>query len=338
MRQPGILPGTKVLLCLLAVMLGLFTLSKTGRAEVIRQDDGELARELHLPVTEWKDPSRDGRGVVLAIHGLVMHGGSFDTLARSLCGQGFVVAAPDMRGYGRWQAGDRLFPANEKVSYDDSERDTVCLLTRLRASYPHQPIFCVGESLGADIAIRAAASHPELVDGLVLSSPAIKRRTFFIRRTFTDLAHLWTLPNRQLDLTTYIKKRASEDPKIIQGMLDDPLVRKHLSSYELLKSQLFLHATLKYVQAVPADIPVLIIQGDADRLLKSNAVVLLLERLKSKDQTIRWFHERGHILLETPYIKPDTLETVQGWLVQHAKTQANMRAAEGDKEPLVRAD
>jgi hypothetical protein len=53
-------------------------------------------------------------------------------------------------------------------------------------------------------------------------------------------------------------------------------------------------------------------------VVKSNAVVQLLNNLKSKDQTVRWFKNRGHVLLETAYIRPDTLTIVTGWLKEHS--------------------
>lgn len=321
MWQPRKLLGTllPIASAVAVISLNLLVAQRSG-AEVIRQDDTELGEQLKIPLTVWSDPTTKPKAVIVAIHGMVMHGGTFDVLANRLVPQGFLVAAPDLRGYGRWQVGASSHTANLSIDYEQSQADIVSLLKQLKEQFPNLPLFCVGESIGADQAIRAAAAAPEIIDGLVLSSPAIKRRRMMSKQMMTDMAIFATNPRRQMDLTPYIKRCASEDPKVVEAMLDDPLVRKHLSTGELVKSAAFMRSTLKHVKLVPDKVPVLVIQGDGDRLLKSNAVVLLLTRLKSRDQVVRWFHERGHILLETSLVKADTVRTVQGWLIQHTKS------------------
>ncbi len=321
MWQPRKLLGTLLPIASAVAVISLnLWLALPSHAEVVRQDDTELGEQLKIPVTVWSDPSKKPKAVIVAIHGMVMHGGTFDVLANHLVPQGFFVAAPDLRGYGRWQVGAPSRTADPAIDYEQSQADIVALLKQLNKRFPNLPLFCIGESIGADQAIRAAAAAPEIIDGLVLSSPAIKRRRMLSKQMMTDMAIFATNPRRQMDLTPYIRRCASEDPKVVEAMLDDPLVRKHLSTGELIKSASFMRDTLKHVKLVPDKVPVLVIQGDGDRLLKSNAVVLLLTRLKSRDQVVRWFHERGHILLETSLVKADTVRTVQGWLIQHAKS------------------
>ncbi len=309
------------------VLLLLWQLDGPAGASVARDEHSALGAELQIPVTVWSDDAVPATAVVVAVHGLVMHGGSFDTLARRLAAQGCLVVAPDMRGHGRWLGGGSgLQPDGNNIDYLKSEGDLAALVVRLKAGHPHLPLFLVGESLGASLSIRVAATRPGSVDGLVLSSPAVKHRYLPLKRAVMDARGILT-PHRQIDLTPYIEQCASEDPKIIEGMMQDPLVRKHLNSLEVLKTMAMAQSTLKYAKAVEPGVPVLIIQGDADRLLKSNAVVALLGRLRCKDETVRWFHARGHVLLETAFIRADTLETVQGWLGQHARAAAVQTAS-----------
>lgn len=302
--------------------------SQPCQAEILREDNNSFSRELKLPIITWADASSKTKALVLALHGMTMHAGTFDALARQLVSEGYLVVALDMRGFGHWMEGTSDIPADKAVNYERSQVDLVNLLTLLRQNYPSLPLFCLGESLGADEILRAAASQPQLMDGLILSSPGIRRRSFISKHTICKFPLICTNPCRQLDISQFMKYWASEDPKIIEGMLEDPLVRRRMSSAELLKSKSFLQSTLKYVDKVPAHLPVLIIQGDGDRILKSNAVVLLLQRLKSKDQMVRWFHERGHILLETAHVQPDTVDTVRTWLSQHTDSVVHLKAAQ----------
>ena len=80
--------------------------------------------------------------------------------------------------------------------------------------------------------------------------------------------------------------------------------------------------TGSYVSEIPNNKPVLVIQGGADRCIKASAVMVLLANLQSTDQTVKWFHERGHILLETAFIKPDTMAAVVNWLNAHTESQS----------------
>ena len=52
-------------------------------------------------------------------------------------------------------------------------------------------------------------------------------------------------------------------------------------------------------------------------MLSPKSVVKLLTAVKSNDQTLRWLEHLSHLLLETKYIKPDTVNAINGWMEQH---------------------
>ena len=119
------------------------------QAHVIRDDD--ICITAQAPVYAWLETEGEPKAVAITIHGLTMHGGVYDTLARRLAENGFVIFAPDLRGYGRWQH------YMGKVDYQQSFDDLVALIEAARAKYPGLPLYCIGESLGADFALKAAA-------------------------------------------------------------------------------------------------------------------------------------------------------------------------------------
>lgn len=302
-------------LCL--ALLALQLCACAARADVLREDNDSIARDLKIPMYRWTNPGAHPRGVVVTLHGFAMHGGVYDKLARELALQGFIVYAPDLRGYGRWCQKDR----NPPVDYRASERDVVCLAQALHKQYPTLPVFYLGESMGAGLAIRLASRHPDLVSGLILSSPALKHyAVYLLPRMLEDCMLVTANPRREVDLVPYIKEAASEDPRISKEILDDPMVRKELDLGDILKSSNTIHGTLAYVSGIPAKTPVLVLQGKLDKTVKAKAVLSMLARLKSQDQTVRWFPERGHVLLETAYLQPALLETIEGWLNRHVDT------------------
>ena len=339
----------------LATALAMFSVQPAS-AEVVRNDSAQLEGLHNRRVYEWKDSEVKPKAVAIAVHGLVMHGAVYDKMARELVSQGFVVIAPDLRGYGRWcpahQARDKngctvsldnatavpveglpdevraancsdcdtALVRSSKVSYKHSYGDLKELTRAVKNHYPALPLYVIGESLGAGLALHLGADLPGTIDGLVLSSPAIKRRHYMEPRMVVDLTVMMFKPKKTIDLVPYIKRFASEDPSIIKTAIEDPLVRKKLTVFDLLRTSQLIKSNIKHAERVSETMPVLVIQGDRDRMLNSNGVVVLLDHLKSRDQTVKWFPGKGHLLLETPHIEPATMETVSTWLADHVNT------------------
>jgi alpha-beta hydrolase superfamily lysophospholipase len=283
------------------------------QAKVVRRDQSAVAQRTQVPVYVWADQSTRPKAMVLAIHGLAMHGTMFDTVGRHLAAQKILVAAPDLRGYGQWFEHDE----NCKAEYHGSEQDLARVARELRNIYPGIPLFVAGESLGGTVAVRLAAKHPELVDGLILSAPALKHHHRVGPRTFVQFALLAINPARKIDVSNYIQAYFSDETKISQEGLADPLVKKRMSLGELYSSCRFMSSAVDCVEAIPVDMPVLIMQGKKDRMVKASSVKLLEKKLKSGNRTVCWFAERGHILLETKHAHKETLDTVSTWVSEN---------------------
>ena len=99
---------------------------------------------------------------LLLIHGFTDTSRSFSLLAPHLAGRRLII--PDLRGHGASQAGSRAFRPT------DFADDIAGLIGRLRLE---QPVL-VGHSLGAMIAVQAAARYGEMIGGLVLLAGTLK--------------------------------------------------------------------------------------------------------------------------------------------------------------------
>ncbi len=60
-------------------------------AKVIRLDETDLGGQHYKYLYQWYNPDVKPKAVVIAIHGLTMHGSIFDGLARHLVEDGFLV-------------------------------------------------------------------------------------------------------------------------------------------------------------------------------------------------------------------------------------------------------
>jgi alpha-beta hydrolase superfamily lysophospholipase len=289
-------------------------------SQTIREDSVTLDGKTYNCVYRWINKASRPKAVLIAVHGVTLHGLTFDAFARHLVDRNFVVLAPDLRGYGRRQTANQLAQPSRQflgVAYDKSRDDVVDLVRATKSAYPDIPLYCLGESLGADIALYAASQAPTLVDGVILSSPAIEGRFNFVPQLIADSAKFIANPNRQVNLVPYIKKFASDDLRVGEDTAKDPLVRKTLSSWDLIRSLQSMRPILRYADKVNENMPVLVIQGSQDKVLRSKAIIRLIAHLRSEDQTVKWFKDRGHLMLETTYLKREVLQAVDGWLDQH---------------------
>jgi acylglycerol lipase len=280
---------------------------------VVRTDNETLSKHLNVPVYQWCHSTHKPKIMVLAIHGMTMHGAVYDTWARKLAAQNIMVAAPDLRGYGAWYASGNI----KSVNYKDSEQDLVALAQELRQRHQGIPLFVAGESLGATLALRLAARHPDLVDGLILSSPAIRHCHQIPLKTIADGVRVFANPCHKVDLSDYIKHYFSENPAIAAEQIADPLVRKNLNLAEIVSSCRVMNSSADAISTIPSDMPVLVLQGKKDRMVKLQSVDMLEKRLQSNKRTVCWFPQRGHILLETAHISAETVNRINEWLAEN---------------------
>jgi alpha-beta hydrolase superfamily lysophospholipase len=306
---------------ILSAILAYAFSTHEASAKVICDVNNALSSRVALPVHQWCDDSVQPRGVVIAIHGLTLHGTLFDSYARRLAANGFLVVAPDLRGYGDWFKSNK----NSAISYSDSEHDLSELVSALRRQYTKLPLFCSGESLGGAMTIRLAAANPEWFDGLILSAPALRLSHHVPVQTLLSSLCVLVEPKHKINLSPYLQR---DERGGTGDACSDALVRSRLSLSELRSSFHFIDATDRFVSEIPSTMPVLVMQGTEDHVLNMGGLKLLEKRLVSTDRTVQIFPHRGHILLERKDIADETLQTVSTWLDKHCdESQARLASA-----------
>jgi alpha-beta hydrolase superfamily lysophospholipase len=280
--------------------------SDVVKAEYVDQD---------ISVTSWSQDNSSPRAIVLAIHGMTLHGGTYDRTARALAGRGVTVIAPDMRGFGRNYDPDDKGGVS-RVDYTASMKDVVRILTEAKQKNPGIPVYCMGESIGANLSVKLAGQYPQLVDGLILSSPCIKLRWHVSPRTVLDVCHGVFRPNKPMRLQPHVEPHLSHNPQVVHGYANDPLIRKKQSLFELVQTLLTNRKTIKTATELPANLPVLIIEGTEDQIYDPASVAEFASRLKTRDLVTFWALKRGHLLLETSFVEDDVLKSTEDWIDQ----------------------
>lgn len=176
-----------------------------------------------LPLRVWL-PEAAPRAVVLALHGFNDYSNGFADPAAVLAEHGVATYAYDQRGFGRAPARGRWVGTERMVD------DAVTAMTLLRSRYPGVPLYVMGESMGAAVAILAAThggAEAAAADGYILLAPAVWGR---MTMNLFERAGLWVadlFPTvewspRALPITV----RPSDNTAMLRELAADPLVIK----------------------------------------------------------------------------------------------------------------
>lgn len=298
-----------------------------------------LSNELGFPLYSWA-PEQPPRAVLVAIHGATLHGRSYTKIGEILAKKGYAVFAPDMRGFGAWYHNSK--PDDETLArhvlYRQSETDLKTLLNKVHALYPGKPVFLMGESVGANMAIRLLATEPNCADGMVLSSPAVRQRLFFgptvVLQALT--VFFWS-PGAQLDITPYLRTRVSEDERITEERVNDPLARNKLNVGELFKTRWFNKDSMKLLPLVPKRVAVLVLEGSEDKLFDAQDVDKMISMMPCQDKTLHVLKGKGHIHLETQFVQDEVETTLESWLSEKSSKFAQEKKNETASAPLESA-
>ncbi|MFJ4078379.1 alpha/beta fold hydrolase [Streptomyces iakyrus] len=126
-------------------------MTRTMSGTLTTPDGTRIAHRTHHPAGK---PTT----TLLLLHGLAGHQGEWDTLAGRLRSDGHRVVTYDARGHGA----STCTPAN--TTREAHVQDAVALIEALDLA----PVTLLGQSLGGHTAMLLAASHPQLVNSLIL--------------------------------------------------------------------------------------------------------------------------------------------------------------------------
>jgi len=270
-----------------------------------------------IPYRLW--PARDPRALVLLLHGALDYSGAFDELGPRLARHRLSALAIDQRGFGAtstrgtWGGQERMI------------RDVIEAALFLRMRYGSDlPLFVLGESMGAAIAIHSAAWVPDLdLAGLVLSSPGavsgLWRRIVggLLARIFR-----FCLPNGGFR----IERVSASDhaPSAAIRLLGDPMVLRQVRPETLFG---LLRLSLSAIdEAEHVRVPVLTMVGERDDVLRLDCIRRLHDGLAGEKQWA-YFADAPHLLLHWKD-NDRVVRMVLGWVDDHLSRAGNLiRAA-----------
>ncbi|MBX9666645.1 MAG: lysophospholipase [Candidatus Obscuribacterales bacterium] len=299
----------------LSALAMVFSIQLAAIAEPVRQDYASIGKDLNVPIYFWNDEKvATKKGVIVAIHGVTLYAKRFDVLAKRLAEQGYLVYAADLRGFGSWRTETSKFGGDSKIHYNQSESDLLDVLKALKSKYSNYPVYALGESLGANMAVWVASTEPQLVNGIILASPCVKRRARYNGAVLKTFAKGIFHPYKELSLEPHIKPFLSDDQRVTDEYMKDPNIYRDLSPADLIKSVKTNKLTIQKPKKIPAGMPILIIAGRNDQIYRSTAIMAFVKKIPAQDKSVFILEDKGHLLLEHAFLDPKVLQPLDDWL------------------------
>lgn len=272
--------------------------------------DGE-----QVPYRVWR--ATEPRALALLLHGAFDYSGAFDEIGVAFSAHGLTAMAIDQRGFGATRSRGRWCGENRMIC------DAIEAVSFLRARCGSSlPVFIVGESMGAAVAVHAAANAPYLnLAGIVLAAPGAVTGT--VLRLFGALiAPLLKFFTPNSGLVAVRLKAGELSPSAANRLMNDPMVLHRLRPEMLLG--LFNMAQDALDEAAAIHVPALTLAGSKDDLIGILHIERLHRRLAGEKRWVR-FKGGPHLLLHWKH-NERVLERVFSWITQKTATAAAPRS------------
>jgi alpha-beta hydrolase superfamily lysophospholipase len=258
---------------------------------------------LRIFVRSWR-PQTAPRAVIVLVHGFNSHSGYYLWAAEQLVASGLAVYALDLRGRGK-SDGERYFI--DKFAEYQSDVDTLVKLARSRE--PGLPLFMFGHSAGGVIAGNYVLDHQAGIAGFICESFAYKvPAPDFALAVLKGLSHL--APHAHV--LNLPKKEFSRDPKVVQALIDDPLLANEVQPTKTVAEMV--RADERLSRDFPQfKLPVLIIHGTKDTVTRPEGSKEFYERAGSADKTLKLYPDYFHDPLND-IGKEAVMADIRAWL------------------------
>ncbi len=255
----------------------------------------------------WQ-PETGCKAILLIVHGLAEHCGRYMNVVNHFVPLGYAVYGLDHIGHGKSE-GPRVY-VGRFAEYTDTLK---LYFDLIRLEHPDTPVYLVGHSMGGLIGALYLLEHQNELAGAVLSGPLVKMAggvspvVVFMGKLLSTLAP-------KVGLTALSAEGVSSDPAVVQAYVSDPLVYTGKITARL-AGELIAATQRLTAEAAKITLPLLIVQGSADRLVDPAGAKLLYDTVSSVDKTLKVYEGFYHEVFNEPE-RAQVLGDVEAWLAQ----------------------
>ena len=259
-----------------------------------------------------KFQASDERARLVVAHGLGEHSGRYGNVVNRLLPAGFSLWIPDHRGHG--QSGGKK---GHVLNFEQYLLDLRSMVEKAREDLPQgRKVFLLGHSMGGLIALYFALQDPQLIDGVIASSPAlgVAVEVPAVKRILGNvMSFIWPglLLGNELDAT-----KICRDASVVKAYQDDPLVHDRVSARWF--TEIMSAMTEVNRQASRMRIPVLMQVAGDDHLTRAESSQRFFENLAVDDKTFYLYDDLYHeIYNELEDQRQKVLGDLESWLENH---------------------
>jgi alpha-beta hydrolase superfamily lysophospholipase len=273
---------------------------------------------VRLHYLRWRDGSSAPSAVLIFLHGIASHAGWFAETATHLSHHAVEVYGLDRRGSGRSE-GPRGHLDRYELALDDVEQ----LVRLVGAEHPRAPVFLAASSWAAKLAVVYAARRPASLSGLLLLGPVLTAEVKLspARQVQVVVGHL-VAPRAYLPIPL-TPELYTANPPYLDFIRADPLRRLEATAQFFWETaRLDRHRRRASARLA---LPLLLLQGEADKMINVPKTRRWFARLGVQDKTYRAYPGAGHTL-DFELDRAQYLADLLGWLSARAGSGPSRRS------------
>jgi alpha-beta hydrolase superfamily lysophospholipase len=269
----------------------------------------QTPRGANIYYQHWQ-PEAAPKAILFVVHGLAEHSGRYMNLVNYFVPRGYAVYGLDHIGHGK-SDGTRVYLER----FNDFIEPLKTYFDMIQGWHPGKPVFLVGHSMGGLIGSVYLLEHQDELKGAVLSAPAVKVSDNISPATIM-LGKILSAILPQTGLLALDATAISKDQSVVDAYLNDSLVYTGKVTARLAAEML---SAMQRVTAEAATIrlPILLLQGSADRLVDPGGAKMLYEKASTPDKTLKVYAGLYHEVFNEPE-RAQVLKDVEAWLEAHS--------------------
>jgi acylglycerol lipase len=236
--------------------------------------------------------SADCHAAVLLIHGLGAHSGWFEAFARRLKVRQLFVMSYDLVGFGKRKD-------EQYLSLSQWLDDLVAVYSHLRGLVGDKPIYLVGNSMGAIVALKGCGLVKPA--GIVMLSPGFEGhpQTFKLKFKIKSIFKALLYPNQEVVLPYDLDLVSSQHS--VRDWLENDRERRFAVPGKMLLDLLSINQNIRW-SATSIDCPALMLTAGLDKLVDNRVNARIFNRLSAPQKQTIDFPSAIHDLTLDPVV------------------------------------
>jgi acylglycerol lipase len=237
-------------------------------------------------------PESEPLAVLLIVHGYDDHSGRYMNIVNRFVTKGIAIYGLDQIGHGKSE-GTRGY-----VRKFEDFTETLQIFVRLvRNNQVGKPIFILGYSMGGLITSIYLIDNQKEFAGAIIISPAIEIPETNQFKIFLFKILSAILP--KAGFMSFEDEDISRDQDVVEDYKNDPLAYRGKMTVRLAEG--CLDSTIRLSkEGNRITLPVLLLQGSADRMVNPKNSQMLFNLIQSKDKQLKLYEGLYHELFNEP--------------------------------------